>query len=84
MPKVRTLEQIKEAHMRELDKNDRWKRENTKLYQMRVAIKSGIPEAIDKMNAETGIAPAKYLRQALMEKLKRDGYIAEIQEESEE
>ena len=58
-----------------LDKNDLWKRENTKLYQIRIANSSGIPEALEKMTADTGVSATEYLREALMEKLDFDGYI---------
>ncbi len=58
-----------------LDKRDLWKRENTKLYQIRIANSSGVPEALEKMTAETGVTATEYLREALLEKLDYDGYI---------
>lgn len=84
MPRVRTAEQVREAHMRELDKNDRWKRENTKLIQMRITYSSGIPALLDKVQADTGLTPTRYVRKALINELQRDGYIAEIPENSDE
>lgn len=81
MPKVRTTEQIREAHMRELDKNDRWKREHTKLIQLRISYASGIPDILEKAQSETGLTPTRYMRKALINELKRDGYMPENAEE---
>ena len=58
-----------------MDAKDQWKRENTKLYQLRIANSSGVPRALEKMTAETGISATEYLREALLEKLDFDGYI---------
>lgn len=58
-----------------LDRKDLWKRENTKLYQIRIANSSGVPDALEKMTADTGISATEYLREALLEKLDFDGYI---------
>lgn len=55
--------------------NSRWKKEHTKIYNIRVTDSSGIIEAIQKMEEETGISAPQYIRQALLEKLDHDGYI---------
>lgn len=58
-----------------MDAKDRWKRENTKLYQLRIAYSSGVPAAIEKACQDSGSTPAEYMREALLEKLDFDGYI---------
>lgn len=60
---------------KDLDRNDLWKRENTKLIQIRIANSSGVPEALDKMTEETGKSATQYMREALLDKLAADGYI---------
>ena len=84
MPKIRTTEQIREAHMRELDQNDRWKREHTKLIQLRIGYASGIPEILEKVQIKTGLTPTRYMRKALINELKRDGYMPENVDEQDE
>lgn len=84
MPKVLTIEQRKEAHMRELDKNDRWKRENTKLIQMRITYSSGIPSLLEKVQEDTGLSPTRYMRKALIAQLQRDGYMTKTAEDEVE
>ena len=63
------------APKKELDKNDLWKRENTRLIQIRIANSSGIPDALDRMTEEKGISATQYMREALLDKLAADGYI---------
>lgn len=58
-----------------MDTRDKWKRENTKLYQLRLANSSGVPCALEKMTADTGLSATEYIREALLEKLDFDGYI---------
>ena len=55
--------------------NDQWRKENTKLYSLRVTNASGIPAAIQKACQATGQAPSEYLREALLEKLDFEGFI---------
>ena len=56
--------------------NQKWKNEHTKIYNIRVTDSSGVIEAIEKMTEETGISAPQYIRQALLEKLDRDGFIS--------
>lgn len=55
--------------------NDQWRKENTKLYSLRVTTTSGIPAAMEKACADSGQTPSEYLREALLEKLDFEGYI---------
>ena len=52
-------------------------REEGKVYTVRVRKDSKICEFTDKAAANLGIQPGTYLRIALVEKLKRDGYMLE-------
>ena len=60
---------------RDLDRKDLWKRENTRLIQIRIANSSGVPDALDIMTSITGKPASQYMREALLEKLAADGYI---------
>lgn len=55
--------------------NDQWRKENTKLYSLRVTIASGIPAAMEKACTDSEQTPSEYLREALLEKLDFEGYI---------
>lgn len=57
--------------------------ERTKTYTVRVYKDSEIMQAIERAASDAGKQPGRYLRQAMMEKLQRDGYIAEIPEDSD-
>ena len=52
-----------------------WQRENTKAYQLRLTRSSGLINVLDNIEKQTGTKPATYIRQALLEKLARDGYM---------
>lgn len=54
--------------------NDAWKAENTAIYRIRVTKSSGIIDAMNVALDDTGKTQAEYLRQALIEKLEREGY----------
>lgn len=54
--------------------DNRWKKENTIQYNIRFTVSSGIPEIMQKVN-DDGIPTKTYIREALIEKLKRDGYL---------
>ena len=54
--------------------DNKWKKENTIQYNIRFTVSSGIPEIMQKVN-EDGIPTKTYIREALIEKLKRDGYL---------
>lgn len=57
--------------------------EKTKVYTVRVYKDSPIMIAAEKAASDAGKQPGRYLRQALIEKLQRDGYIGEAPEEPE-
>lgn len=52
-----------------------WKKKNTSQYPIRFTNSSGIPAAIRMAAEDTGIADSTYIRQAIIEKLIRDGYL---------
>lgn len=79
-----TMQQRAKALERKNKQIAQWKKENTKVYQVRYTLSSGIPSILEKMSAETGMKPATYIRQAVAEKLQRDGYIAEMPDDKEE
>lgn len=54
--------------------NNKWKKENTVQYNVRFTVSSGIPEMMQKVN-ENGIPTKTYIREAIIEKLKHDGYL---------
>ena len=49
-----------------------WLKENTKQYNLRVLISSGIPAALDVACRKSGMSSADYIRTALVEKLIAD------------
>lgn len=57
--------------------NLEYNKENTVLVSVRLQKSSGIPAAMEKMTAATGIPATKYLRTILIERLKADGYLQE-------
>ena len=59
--------------------SDAWKRENTIQKNVRLAKNSGIVAALKAASEENGIAESVYIRRAIEEKLKRDGYLKEGQ-----
>ncbi len=79
-----TMAERKAAEARRHKRASEWSRKNTKVYQVTYTLKSGIPAIMEKMSAETGMQPATYIRQAVAEKLRRDGYVAEIPDDKEE
>ena len=52
-------------------------RQNCKRYITKVQISSGIPAAVEKALKVQNISAGSYLREALKEKLIRDGYLEE-------
>ena len=60
---------------KQISSNQKWKNEHTKIYNIRVTDSSGIIEAMEKMTEETGMSAPQYIREALLEKLDRDGFI---------
>lgn len=54
---------------------DKWRKENTKQYALRVTNSSGIPAALEKASIDTGMTQIEYIRNAVLEKLDFDGYI---------
>lgn len=61
------------AEMRAYDEG--WKKENSVKYQLRVTRSSGIPDAIKSAIENTGITEPQFIRQAIEEKLTREGYL---------
>lgn len=87
MPKVRTMEQVREADARKAERNRKSSKLNastTKVYTIREYKYSKLVAAIEKAAKDAGKQPGRYMRVALIEKLQRDGYITDIPEESEE
>jgi len=67
---------------RDLDKmyasNQEWHDANTALWTVRIRNDSGIPNALDKLledQKETGITRNAFIREAIEEKLVKDGYL---------
>ena len=56
--------------------NVEWKKKNTVQYLLRVTNKSGIPTAVSKVAKKQGISETAVVRQALIEKLQREGYLS--------
>ena len=54
---------------------DTWKRENTKICQIRLAKSTDIYRAFSHAVNTEGVAEGAYIRAALIEKLQRDGYL---------
>ena len=50
-------------------------------YTVRVYHGSDLESATEKAASDAGVQPGRYLRMALIEKLQRDGYIVESQQE---
>ena len=55
--------------------SDKWKRENTKVYQLRLTINTDLYRSLIRAIEEERVAEGAYLRIALEEKLIRDGYL---------
>lgn len=62
------------ADEKKLSSNDRWKLENTSRYNLRIVNSSGIPNALNEASRAQRIAPTEYIRNAISEKLIREGY----------
>ena len=88
MPKtISTMEQMRESEEKRRERNRRKnakKATNTRTYTVRVYHGSALETATEKAASDAGIQPGRYLRKALVEKLTREGYIAETEEEEEE
>lgn len=55
--------------------NEQWKRENTKSWLLRFTKNSGVLDALQKMEAETGETQKEYIRRSVVEALIADGYL---------
>lgn len=55
--------------------SDMWKNENTVRYTMRFVKSTGIPAGLKEAAEKMQIAESAYIRQAVIEKLIRDGYL---------
>ena len=78
---IKRANMAKKTHSQQMREKTEYQRSNTTLYSLRVTNHSGIPSAVNKACEKIGQKPSAYLRQALIEKLQRDGYIAETPEE---
>ena len=54
--------------------DDEWKKKNSKLFAVRIANSTGIPSAVKAMAEEFGTTESIIIRQAIVEKLQREGY----------
>ena len=60
----------------------KWKKKNMAQYALRFAYTSGVPSAIKEIAENSGISETTVVRQAVLEKLQREGY--EIKSEKSE
>lgn len=56
-----------------------YRKSSTTQYNVRFTETSGVPAAIQKLNQE-GIPTKTFIREAVIEKLRRDGYLPEQEE----
>ena len=56
-------------------KDAAWREAATTQYNLRVMNATGIPEALKKAEEATGETPPQYIKAALVQRLKREGYI---------
>ena len=61
---------------KQVSSNDQWKAENTVVYRIRVTKSSRIPEAMEDAVAYSGKTATEYLRYALINQLRKDGYLS--------
>lgn len=54
---------------------EKWKKENTVQYGVRILNTTGIPSAMDRMMVDIGKTKNAYIIEAIREKLIRDGYL---------
>lgn len=52
-----------------------WRKENMAGYSVRFTKASGVPDCIKEASEKMQIAESAYIRQAVIEKLQRDGYL---------
>ena len=52
-----------------------WRKTNMKSYAVSFAYDSGIPDAIAECAKEQGVKESTIIRQAILEKLEREGYL---------
>lgn len=60
----------------------RWAKNNCSRITIKVRNDSGIPEAMGKMSSSSGKSNNAYIIEALTEKLRRDGYLPEQEEQA--
>ena len=53
-----------------------WQREQTTQYNLRFMNATGIPKAINEATEATGTTTAEYLKTAVVDRLKQDGFFA--------
>ena len=56
-------------------KDAAWREAATTQYNLRVMNATGIPEALKKAEAETGEPPPQYIKAALVQRLKSEGFL---------
>ena len=54
---------------------EEWRKQNTMRLNLRIANSTGIPDALRRMQGETGEKPIEYAKRALTESLEFDGYL---------
>ena len=81
MQKLKESEERRKARQKKQYLN---RKEQTKTYTIRVYHDSELERAIEKAASDAGKQPGRYVRIAVIEKLQRDGYIAEIPENSDD
>ena len=88
MPRINvTQSQIRESDEKRREQNRRRNaktRLKTQTYTVRVYHGSELETAIEKAAADAGKQPGRYLREALIEKLRRNGYLTEPPAEDDE
>lgn len=88
MPKIMSWqerqEKAKERQEKAKERNKRYvqiRAQKTKVYTVRVYYGSEIYTATEKAASDAGKQPGQYLREALIEKLRKDGYMLEDNDE---
>ena len=67
---------IQKAAQEQAKERDRiWREEQTRQYNIRIMHKTGIPQAIEQAAADTGETPAMYIKKAVADRLRQEGYL---------
>lgn len=60
-----------------------WRNKNTKQYAFRISLSTGIPDAIKSASEKHEVTEYAYIRLAIEEKLRRDGYLEDSNAENQ-